>query len=364
MTLPTPNDGLRAGLDFRLPQYRRAVWHRFYSFHLRYQSHPGGVYYALPALAEAGGWDLEQRLWCAFLNGNTQNPVTTHLLMQAGARPSKAERVLRFWREHYADLGWDTDRRYHKAHLDQAIAGYVELTRPSQCRYWAQALQGGWEECWKAATAIPTFGRLSAWSYLEYVRIVGMPIPDAATLLLGDKDGSRSHRNGLCLLLGLDDWVWWDSNPGFDGRYPPDLTSWLEEQGKDLLTEARYRNINNPARDDVGYLTLESALCTWKSWHRPNRRYTGVYNDLLFNRLRHAEARFGKQFDVLWDARWRALPTYLRLEDCPTDPGAVPVKQNHYRETGEVIVLGHEWPELWSTFDQAVVDGKFGKRPA
>lgn len=353
------------GSDFRLPQYRREIWHRNYTFTLRHRCHPGGVYYALPSMALDFGWDLEQRLWAAFLQGNTQNPVMTLLLMEAGNRPSKADRVIRFWREHYPDLLWDTDRRYHKARLEDSVLGYLELTRKKgQVKYWADAITGGWDSCWEAATRIPTLGRLSAWSYLEYVRILGMPVPDADTLLLGDRAGSRSHRNGLCLLLGLDEWVWWDRNPDFDGQYPPDLIEELGRQGEALLAEARGRNLNNPARTDVGYLTLESALCTWKSWHRPNRRYAGVYNDLLFNRLRHAEARFGKQFDALWDARWRALPTYLRLEDCPTDPGAVPVKQNHYRETGEVIVLGHEWPELWSAFDQAVLDEKFGERPA
>jgi hypothetical protein len=350
---------LPSGADFRLPQYRPEVWHRFYSFHLKHRSHPGGVYYALPAMACAEGWDLEQRAWCAFLNGNTQNPVTTWLLMQAGNRPSLASNVMQFWREHHADLSWDTDRRYHKTRLSEAITGYLELTRGGQTKYWMAAARAGWGGCWAAATAIPTFGRLSAWSYLEYMRIMGLPIPDPDTLLLADRAGSRSHRNGLCLLLGLDEWVWWSDNPHFDGNYPPDLIAWLEDQGSELLKQARERN---PVSPDVGYLTLESALCTWKSWHRKNRRYAGVYNDLLYNRLRHGEAKFGHRFDVLWDARRDALPTYLRLEDCPNDPGAVPLKQNHYRNTGQVIVLGHEWPELWSDFDQDVRDGKYGVR--
>ena len=36
---------LRAGLDFRLPRYRREVFLRFYEFHLRHRAHPGCVYY-------------------------------------------------------------------------------------------------------------------------------------------------------------------------------------------------------------------------------------------------------------------------------------------------------------------------------
>jgi hypothetical protein len=354
---------LRAGLDFRRPQYRREVFIRFYTFHLRYASHPGGVYYALPALADAYGWDTEQRAWAAFLNGNTQNPVTTALLMAAGDHPRHADQVLGFWRTHYGQLGWDTDRRYHKARLDTAITGYLALTGAAggQHAYWKTAAADGWAGVWRAATAIPTMGRLSAWSYLEYLRILGLDIPDADTLLLGDRDGSRSHRNGLCLVLGLDDWMWWDRNPGFDGRYPPDLLQQLERDGAALLAEARTRLPHHP---HLGYLTLESALCTYKSWHRPNRRYPGVYNDLLYDRLRHAQRRFGDRFDVLWQARAAALPAHMRLECDLRDPGCVPAKQNWYLNTGEIVNMHHEWPCFANGFADRVAAGAYGLRTA
>lgn len=349
---------LAAGTDFRQRAYRREVWQRFYSFHLKHRSHPGAVYYVLPAMAEAAGWDREQRAWAAFLNGNTQNPATTWLLMQAGDRPGRADRMLGWWRANYPALSWDTDRRHHKARLDTATAGYLELTRGGQAAYWNRAT--GWDGAWQAANAIPTMGRLSAWSYLEYVRILEVAdIPDADTLLLSDRDGSRSHRNGLCLLTGNDDWIWWDYNPSFDGRYPPDLIAHLENEAAGLLAEARRRN---PGHPDVGFLTLESALCTYKSWHRPRRRYPGVYNDLLYDRLVAAEGRFGRRFDVIWQARKDHLPPYLRLEDNPTDPGCVPVKQDWYRTTGEVIVMEREWPCFRNGFAGNVADGAYGLR--
>lgn len=352
---------LQAGSDFRQAGLRREVWQRFYSFHLRYLGHPGGVYYVLPALAEAGGWDAEQRAWCAFLNGNTQNPVTTSLLMAAGDRPDRADQVLALWRDRYADLDWDTDRRHHKARLDVAIAGYLDLTRAGQDRYWRSAAAAGWAGVWAAATAIPTFGRLSAWSYLEYLRILGVGgVPDADTLMLDDRDGSRSHRNGLALVLGHDDWIWWDTNPSFDGRYPPDVLAELTTGGESLLAEARTRN---PGHPHLGYLTLESALCTYKSWHRPRRRYPNVYSDLLYDRLRKAQRRHGDRFDVIWQARRDALPAALRLEDNPYDPGCVPVKQDHYRLTGEVIVMDLDWPCFTNSFGTKVRVGAFGLRP-
>lgn len=353
---PADPDGLSAGMDFRQRQHRRTVFLRFFDFHLRYRSHPGGVYYALPYLAEALSWDGEQRAWAAFLNGNTQNPVTTLALMEAsGHTPRKAGAMLRYYQEHYPDLEWDTDRRHHKSHFPAAVDSYLHLTGGGyQLRYWTT---GGWAGAWRKATAIHSMGRLSAWSYLEYLRVLGvLPHLDADTLLLGDRAGSRSHRNGLCLVLGLDDWIWWDKNPGFTGVYPPDLLRGLETEGARLLREAQKVN---PAATN---LTLESALCTYKSWHRPNRRYPGVYNDLLYRRLKRAETRLGNRFGLLWDARRDSLPAELLLERNPYDPGPVPAKQNHYLTTGEAIVMDLDWACFSNGFAAGVARGAYGTR--
>lgn len=356
---------LKAGSDFRLTQYRQEVFQRFYTFHLRYRSHPGAVYYVLPYLARELNWDVEQRAWAAFINGNTQNPVTTLLLMQQGSRPEQAGRVLKFWRQHYRDLEWDTDRRYHKSKFAEAVASYLNLTRAGQDAYWRHAAAGDWTGVWRAANEIYTMGRLSAWSYLEYVRLLGVGargrhwLPDADTLLLRDKDGSKSHRNGLALVHGLDEWIWWDRNPNFRGDYPPEVLGELERLGEHLLSIAKVRNPDNP---DVGYLTLESALCTYKSWHRPKRRYPNVYNDLLYNRLVRAEAKFGTRFEAIWDARAAELPPRLRLECNPLDPGVVPDKQNHYLNTGQVIVMDGDWPCFENDFSARVAAGAFGTR--
>ena len=35
---------LKYGMDFRKPEYRREVFLRFYDYHLKFKSHPGGIY--------------------------------------------------------------------------------------------------------------------------------------------------------------------------------------------------------------------------------------------------------------------------------------------------------------------------------
>lgn len=345
-------------IDYRLPEHRREAFQRFYSVALRYRSHPGGVYYVLRHMADAYGWDTEQRAWAAWINGNTQNPVTTALLMAAGDRPERAGDMINWFLAHREHLAWDTDRRYHRRVFPSATLRYLEATGGSQARYWERATRSGWRGVWEAANALPTMGRLSAWSYLEYVKLLDVAdVPDADTLMLGDMAGSRSHRNGLCLVRGDEDLMWWRKNPGVDARvYTPRVVRTLEEFGEDLLAEARERN---PGNSDVGYLTLESALCTFKSWHLPNRRYTGVYNDMLHDRLRAAEKRFGSRFEIIWDARRTYLPVWMRMEDNPGDPGAVPVKQNHFLTTGQPVMLGHVYPDMMSDFDLDVPTGRY-----
>lgn len=361
---------LEPGMDLRKPEYRRETFMRFFLWSCRRQAHPGGVYFLLPWLSEHYGWTEEEELWFAFLNGNTQHPVTSLILHRQCPHPATdgpaLAQMLRFYRENYPWLAFDTDRRHWKGNLAEAVSSYLRLLNGrSQVDTWQEAASGGFSGVWGAATAIHGFGRLSAFSYAEYLRIVGVPF-DCDDLMLGDRDGSRSHRNGLCLVTRQDGLIQDKQLGDYDGRYPPETVRVLERQAASLLEEARDRAAGQPWADDVGYFTLESALCTYKSWHKPNRRYPGVYHDMLYDRLRRYEQTWpggGHQWTApFWQARRNCLPTYLRLEDNPTDPGCAPVKQNWYREHGEVPVMGHDDPVFWSGFDTGVRNGEFGLR--
>lgn len=353
-------------IDWRLPEHRREAFLRFYEWSVRYRSFPGGVHYVLPHLAAELQLDVEQRYWLAWLNANTQNPVTTLLLFQAAPRLQDHEQAISLWRTHYRALDWDTDRRYHKARFEDAVRGYATAmcstcTNP-QHKYFRVGYE--WQAWWERAYALPTMGRLSTWSYLEYLRILLGPdyVPDADTLMLEDIQGSRSHRNGLCLVQDAEEWIV-DKQLGAphvtDEIYKdPVRMGLIGSWGHKLYAEAQLRvGCANADR-----LSLESALCTYKSWHKPNRRYPGVYNDMLYNRLVSAENRWGQRFGLIWDARRAALPPRLRLEDRPYDPGVHPVKQNWYRQTGQVIAMEADWPDMPDGFEAHVRDQTYGRR--
>lgn len=357
-------DELKPGDDFRRPEHRREVFLRFLEWSHRYRSFPGGVQYVLPHIARELELDTEGRYWLAWLNANTQNPVTSLLLLQAAPRLQDWPRAVDFWRANYRQLDWDTDRRYHKARFEDAVRGYAEAVScgcfTPQHRYFRVGFE--WQAWWERAFALPTMGRLSTWSYLEYLRILlgASAVPDADTLMLEDIPGSRSHRNGLALVLGHPDLIV-DKQLGnpfaTDKVYTPDVLEFLGGEAHKLHTEAQLRW---PGADR---LSLESALCTYKSWHKPNRRYPGVYNDMLYNRLVSAENRWGRRFGVIWDARRVALPERLRLEDQPYDPGLAPVKQNWYLQTGQVINMTEDWECFRNDFEAKVAAREFGERP-
>ena len=76
---------------------------------------------------------------------------------------------------------------------------------------------------------------------------------------------------------------------------------------------------------------------------------------MFFERIQKAEYNFGmEEVAQFWDCRQECLPEHLLLECNPNDPGLVPEKQNHYRETGEVIMMSKKWPEFDNSFDRRI----------
>ena len=345
---------LDAGLDFRLPEYRRAVFKRFYDFHTRYRSHPGGVYYLMPEISRRAGFTEEDKLWFAFINGNTQNPVTSWIIFNQFPNVSKAGDILGWFNKEWHRLQFDTDRRYQKKLFPMSSEKYMHLTRGNQEEYfhklYARATgKAAFNPLWQTVTGkFLGFGRLAAYSYTEYLVVMGLPV-ECDSLMLWDMGGSKSHRNGLSIVLGRDDLDWHASNPSFNGEYGNDLLTWLESEADVLLSECKSfsKTTENPYVHEMGYHTFESALCTYKSWHRPNRRYPNVYNDMLHERIVHAQYLWpDMDLSMFWDIRKDVLPKHLRLEDNPRDCGLHPSKQNHYLNTGEVIMMDTEFPEF------------------
>jgi hypothetical protein len=295
-------------------------------------------------------------LWFAFINGNTQNPLTSWLIFKRfpSLRDLKVNTLDEWFNAEWARLEFDTDRRHQKRDFMQSVKTYKEMCGKSQTEFFLKVMGEddadplkNFQKIWNVVRDdLYSFGRMSTYSYLEYLRIAKLNI-EPNTLFLEDISGSKSLRNGLAKVLGRDDLDWgFDQNPtGFEGKYSPQVMDWLKEEGKTILNEARERFAGRDFYEDVTYFTLESEFCTYKGWSRENRRYPGVYADIFHGRIKKAEQRWPEEdFSVFWKMRQDVLPQPLRLEDNPGDVGVKPPKQNHYRLTGQVIMMDMDWP--------------------
>jgi len=321
--------------DYRQPCYRLEYFSALYAMNLEQRVMPGLVYLYLPELASRHNWDAEQRLWFAFLNGMTQNPITSLRLFTALPQVPPAGAPLKtfeaWFNNEWDTLQFDTDRRYQKKDTVEAIKKYAALVD----QYGSQEtmlLGPSYQELWNLVyNNYHGFGRLSSFSYLEYVHIMGFGA-NCDDLLFGDKSGSKSHRNGMMFLLAHDSYVWDKRlDNGFDGTYDfKKLTPWLNKEASGFLEDF---SLSHPHAPNTGYFTLESNLCTFKN-HFFGRRYPGVYADMAYERIEWADERGQSAYtQVFKEIRSASLPRWLRSE-CEIAPANIKQKAALFPETG------------------------------
>ena len=323
--------------DYRLPENRKEYFTALYKMNLEHGVMPGLVYLYMPELARRYGWDAEQKLWFAFLNGLTQNPITSlRLFEQLPVVPPATAALTRFtdwFNAEWDTLQFDTDRVKNKRNTLKALHSYSLLASAagSQAALWSDKT---YQECWDTATQIFSFGRLSAFSYLEYVRIMGFGAA-CTDLMFEDFDGSRSHRNGALFLQGMDHLVFDKrAGNGFDGKYEnfTGMCGWLRGKSDQVLGEVKH--------PDAGYFTLESQYCQFKNGFF-SRRYPGVYADMAHERIQWYDERdFNRETESFKAIRAAQLPDWLRAE-CDAKKTARANKAKMFAETGRAYRLEH-----------------------
>lgn len=315
--------------DYRLKENREEYFTKMYQMNLEYGIMPGLVYLYMPELAKRFNWDMEQKLWFAFLNGNTQNPITSLRIMKEFPEVPNSVSELNLWfNENWDTLSFDTDRRYQKKELPIAVAKYFELVESAGSQ--EKLLSGVFSELWERVTKqFHSFGRLASFSYLEYVRIMGAGA-DCDRLFLEDKSGSKSHRNGMLFLIGKDELVWDKRQEGsHDGNYDNfrAMCSWLESRASGYLGECGIEH------KDKGFFTFESQCCQFKNGFF-KRRYPGVYSDMALDRIKWYDNRgFSELTKVFKQIREDKLPEWLR-EECEDKPIDRKIKAAQFADTG------------------------------
>lgn len=318
--------------DYRLKENRLEYFTALYKMNLEHAVMPGLVYLYMPELAERFRWDDEQKLLFAFYNGLTQNPITSlRIFDQLPECPPPGVALGKFsaWFDSNWDtLQFDTDRRYQKKDTVEAVKAYALAVDHFGSQ--SNMLRKGtpYHDLWARVRGMyKSFGRLSSWSYLEYVKIMGFG-SDADSMFFDDKSGSKSHRNGMLFLLGLDDNVWDKRQPAsHSGDYDnfKGMCSWLERKADEYIATCEVVGADR--------FTMESNLCTVKN-HYFGRRAPGSYADMAWERIIWHDERGLSEYTELFKAiRAASLPEWLRME-CSDEKLSIAQKAAMFAETG------------------------------
>jgi hypothetical protein len=250
----------------------------------------------------------EQKLWIAWIYGTTYYIPTTWVIWNEFPDMELVglERLREWNNNNYKRLRYQTDTKWNKGHLPAQFESYKQwVGDKTQEEAFAPFLDGSardnFDRLWpEVKTKFHKFGRYSTWFYMQTLKqCCDMPV-EPPHLMLSDHDGSRSHRNGLCLALGLDDW--------YDKKLNEKEINYLDGEAYYILQEVK-REFPN-----TDYYDMETCLCSFKKLFRVSKgRYLGYYLDRQAEEIAQCEKDgwFGIDWQPLWDARVESLDNKL-----------------------------------------------------
>ena len=299
-------------MDYRLKQNRREAFIRWYAWSLKYDDCDPAVW-ATNYLHKRYEHNDEQRLWLAWLYGNTYYLPTAWVLMNEfpDYELATVDRMEQWNTANYKRLRYQTDTKWNKGHLPSMFASYQKFIGNKTQRevlesYYGSNDEESFDNIWEVVkSSLHKFGRYSTWFYLQHLKHTAGIRITPTSLMLSDYDGSRSHRNGLLLALGRDD--------DYDRKLTGGDYSNLEAEAYSILceTEARFPELC----EQIDYFTMETCLCSFKKIFRAKHgRYLGYYLDRQAEEIMQCESDgwYGIDWNVLWQAREETID--LRLD--------------------------------------------------
>ncbi len=299
-------------MDYRQPQNCKEAFIRWYAWSLKYDDCDPAVW-CTNYLNKRYEHNDEQRLWFAWLYGNTYQLSTAWVLMNEfpDYELATVDRITQWNATNYKRLRYQTDTKWNKGHLPAMFASYQKFIgkrtqRETLESYYGISEEANFDSLWKAIKSkLHKFGRYSTWFYLQHLKHTAGIRISPTSLMLDDYGGSRSHRNGLLCALGKHDDI--------DRKLTDADYANLESRAREILQEVKIRH-PELARQ-VDFFTMETCLCSFKKIFRAHHgRYLGYYLDRQAEEIMKAEGDgwYGIDWDVLWDARNETID--LRLD--------------------------------------------------
>jgi len=321
-------------MNFMKLENRREAFIRWFAWSLQYKDCDPAVWMT-NYLHRRFEHNEEQRLWLAWLYGNTYYLPTAWVLINEfpDFELATVDRITQWNTANYQRLRYQTDTKWNKGHLADMFASYQKwIGDKTQKQKFDEFITDDpkqtFDNLWvEVKEKLHKFGRYSTWFYLQHVRHTCEIPMEPSSLMLNDYSGSRSHRNGLLLALGRD------------SDYDKKLNDYdvLEREATSILTEVRKRYPHLAAEAD--YFTMETCLCSFKKIFRAHHgRYLGYYLDRQADEIKKVEEDgwHGIEWDVLWQSRNETIDSRLDHRR-----GVNKEYFTHFIQTGDIMNL--EW---------------------
>ena len=298
-------------MDYRLKENRREAFIRWYAWSLQYNDCDPAVW-ATNYLNTRYEHNDEQKLWLAWLYGNTYQLPTAWVLMNEfpDYELATVDRITKWNAVNYKRLRYQTDTKWNKGHLPSMFESYQKFIGKGSQREKLESFYGdneaqNFDALWGVLKGnLHKFGRYSTWFYLQHLKHTAGVLIEPTSLMLDDFDGSRSHRNGLLLAIGQDN--------DMDRRLTGSEYQSLESHSASIISEMKSRFPDLISQID--YFTMETCLCSFKKIFREKHgRYLSYYLDRQAEEVLKAEGDEwnGIDWEVLWNSRTETIDTRL-----------------------------------------------------
>lgn len=300
---------------------RKELFIRWYAWSLQYKDCDPAVW-CTNYLNSRYEHNDEQRLWFAWLYGNTYHLPTAWILMNEfpDFELATVDRIESWNTENYRRLRYQTDTKWNKGHLPAMFASYKQFIGDGLQRNKFESLYGdneyqNFDNIWNSVkSSLFKFGRYSTWFYLQHLKHTANIKILPTSLMLDDYSGSRSHRNGLLYAIGEEKNV--------DEKLTKAEYQRLEDIAKEITQEMQSRFPF--LTDDINFFTMETCLCSFRKIFRDNHtRFLGYYIARQKQEIETvvSDGWNGIDWEVLWQSRFecldhRLLKLSLDKENC------------------------------------------------
>ena len=293
-------------MDYRLAQNREEAFINWFGWSLELEDCDSALYMT-NYFFDRFEYNMEQRLWLAWLYGTTYHFPTAYLIWNEfpDMELVGVDRLRDWNNENYSRLRYQTDTKWNKGHLAEQFLSYKKWVggRTQEEAFKSLLTESPIKNfyiLWDVANSWHKFGRYTSWFYLQTLKQTCGINLDVDSLWLHDHSGSKSHRNGLCYAVGKDEWV--------NQKLPAEDIVWLEGKGREMLDEVKARFPEQAHKAD--FFGMETCLCSFKKLFRKREgRYLGYYLDRQAEEIKKVEQDdwFGIDWKPLWDAREETL---------------------------------------------------------